>query len=188
MKKIQIVIAVIYIATLTSCGGGSSHQAATAEGFTAIEQALKSKFGDDAYYTDLSVTYNASVGNIIGVTVTEDPASLQMGQWNEMQGTWTQNSDITLEIPKGTNAEEYMFQLNDNINLTKLGGLIETSSKKLTLEKNIEHPTLAIAYISFPDNGDIAKANYNIKLKPENGGTSFNFSYSLNGALIEMDY
>ena len=47
---------------------------------------------------------------------------------------------------------------------------------------------LNIAYIDFPDNGDMSKAEYYISLEPENGGTKFSFTYKLNGELIEMDY
>jgi len=55
-------------------------------------------------------------------------------------------------------------------------------------EKDLENPTLSTASIIFPTNGDISKTEYSINLKPENGGTTFRFHYTLNGDLIKMDY
>lgn len=189
MKQLKTLVATIVMTAFLSCGGGTSKQPATADGFEAIEQELKSKFGDQAYYTDLSITYNASIGNSISLTVTENPASLKMSEYVYSNHTsWKQTSEISLEVPEGTKAADYMFQLSDTINLKKLGELIEVSSIKLTKEKNIDHPALDMAFIKFPKNGDISKAQYVVKLEPESGGTSFTFYHKLNGDLIKMDY
>lgn len=180
---------VIFITiTLTSCGDSSNNQPATAEGFKVIENELKDKFGNDAYYTDLKVLYIKGIGNTVSTTVTDAPESLKMGEWDLSQNNWTQRSEVTIEIPQGTKASDYMFQLNDDINLYKLGGLVETSISKLTTDKNIENPILSIAFIKFPKNGDLSEARYVVRLEPKNGGTSFTFYYTLNGKLIEMDY
>jgi hypothetical protein len=184
----SITLVGIMLVTLLSCGGGTSNQTADAKGFEAIEKEIKSKFGDNAYYTDLTITYMESTGNIIGLTVTEAPESLKMGQWQLSQDNWVQKSEISLEVPEGNVAADFMFQLNDKINLIKLGELVEKSMQQLTAEKNIESPSLHMALIRFPKNGDQAKTQYIIRLKPENGGTTFTFTYALNGELIEMDY
>lgn len=172
---------------LISCGG-VSNEPATAEGFESIEKELKSEFGDDAYYTDLSISYDESIGNMVGVTVTKDPESLKMGEWNFSQGAWEQNSEIVLEVSEGSKAADFMFQLNDKINLTKLGELVEESMKELTAEKSIENPSLSMAFVKFPDDGDYEKAEYVVMLEPTNGGTSFSFYYNLDGELRTMDY
>ncbi|WP_178985081.1 hypothetical protein [Winogradskyella helgolandensis] len=185
--KHTIVLA-IAIATLIACGGNSGQQPATADGFSGIESDIKSEFGNDAYYTDLTITHNKSIGNIIGVTVTEDPSSLKMEQWNQTQSVWSQNQQISLEVPQGTKAEDYMFQLDDNINLKTLGELAEKASNQLTADKKLENPTLSMAFVKFPKNGDVSKTEYTIMLKPEHGGTTFTFSYDLSGNLIKMDY
>ena len=111
-----------------------------------------------------------------------------MGQWDLAQGAWTERSEITLEVPEGTKAADFMFQLNENINLSKLGGLVQKSIKQLTAEKDIENPILSIAYVKFPKNGDLSKVEYTVTLEPENGGTSFSFFYKLNGEFINMNY
>ncbi len=185
--KFTIIVAIVAI-TLISCGKPANKQAANKEGFGVIEKEIKSKFGKNAYYTDLTITYNKSIGNIIGVTVTNNPESLKMEQWNQTQGTWKQNSEISLKVPKGSKAEEFMFQLNEKINLSKLGELIEKSSKQLKTDKNLKNAALYMALVKFPKNGDIAKTEYVVMLKPENGGTTFTFQYKLNGNLIKMDY
>ncbi|WP_128755252.1 hypothetical protein [Aquimarina sediminis] len=187
MKELKFTALLGVLIILMSCGGASK-QEANAKGFEAIEEEIKSKFGDEAYFTDLMITRDKSVGNIIGVTVTEAPESLKMGQWNLMRGSWKQNSEISLEVPEGTKAVDFMFQLNENINLSKLGELAEKSSKKLEEEKDIKNPAFKMAYLKFPKNGDIAKTEYVVVLTPENGGTNFTFKYKLNGDFIEMDY
>ena len=188
LKTLSIVFVLLLVLQITSCSSSTHNQPATAEGFQNIENALKDKFGKDAFYTDLTITYNKSIGNIVGVTVTENPESLKMGQWNLTQDTWQQNSDITIEVPAGTKASDYMFQLGETISLSKLGALVEQSIQKLKDEKDIKNPILSIAGLNFPDNGDISKAQYVINLQPENGGTTFSFYYTLSGDLIKMDY
>ena len=189
MKTLKFkAIVVLTVMTLISCGGSTSKQPANAEGFGAIEKELKSKFGENAYYTDLTITYDKSLGSWISVTVTDNPESLKMGQWNLSQDTWTQNSEISLEVPQDSKAADFMFQLNNKINLTKLGELVEKSTIKLKTEKNIENALLHMALVKFPKNGNIVKTEYTVMLKPENGGTTFTFRYKLNGNLIKMDY
>ncbi len=188
MKVLKLISTVTIIALLISCGNSTGKESPDKEGFTAIEQNIKDEFGEDAYFTDLTITYNKAIGNIIGVTVTKEPTSLKMGQWNATQGNWTQNSEITLEVPQGTKAADFMFQLDEKINLSKLGELVQASIETLKNEKDIKNPTLQMAAIKFPKNGDVAKTEYLIMLQPENGGTTFSFQYKLNGDLIKMDY
>lgn len=188
MKVLKFTVIVTVLIMLISCSGGTSKKPANAEGFEAIEKEIKSKFGENAYFTNLNIIYNESLGNSIGVTVTEAPESLQMGEWLLSQDSWKQTSEITLEVPDGSKAANFMFQLNEKINLSKLGELVEKSSVQLKTEKNIKNSVLHIAFIKFPENGDITKTEYIVMLKPENGGTTFTFNYKLDGSLIEMDY
>ncbi|MFD2562924.1 hypothetical protein [Aquimarina rubra] len=185
---IKNTLVVLLIVSLISCGGRISNQPANETGFKAIENELKTQFGDNAYYTNVSITYNKSIGNTVIVIVTKDPESLKMGQWNLVQDSWGQNSDVTITIPDGTRATDFMFQLNDKINLAKLGELVEQSVEKLKTEKDLDNPTLSIANIKFPKNGDVSKTEYTINLTPENGGTTFMFYYTLDGKLIKKNY
>ena len=189
MKALKFTLLVATIITLVSCEVLiDNKQLVNSKDFGAIEKEMKSTFGDDAYYTDLTVTYNKSIGSIIDVTVTDAPESLKMGQWNSIQGTWKQNSDVSLEVPKGSKAVDFMFQLDEKINLSKLGELVEKSSNQLKAEKNIRNAMLHMALVEFPENGNLTKTEYVVMLKPESGGATFTFMYTLNGELIKMDY
>ncbi len=186
IKNTLILVAACLV--IFSCGNSITNQEATPEGFSTIEKEIKAQFGDQAYFTDLVIAYDKSAGNMVSTTVTKEPESLKMGEWTCIQGAWKQTSEVTLEISEGNKAADFMFQLNDNINLSKLGELIVESKKRLTEEKDIENPTLDMALVKYPDNGDISKAEYSVMLEPENGGTTFSFYYKINGEFIRMHY
>ncbi|MFX0558070.1 hypothetical protein ACOCEA_14815 [Maribacter sp. CXY002] len=189
MKNLKQVLALgIFSTILSSCGGGAAKQPANADGFADIEKELKNEFGDDAYYTELTIIYNESIGNSISTTVTDNPESMKMGQWTYSMGNWNQTSEITLEVPNGSKAADFMFQLDEKISLKNLGELVEKSKEQLNAEKDIDNPRFEMAFVNYPKNGDIEAAEYIVKLQPENGGTSFTFSYQLDGSLTEMDY
>ena len=188
MKIFKFIVGVTEVVLLISCGGSTGKKLPDQKGFTVIEKELKSKFGETAFYTDLTITYDESIGNIISVVVSKNPESLKMEEWDSTEGNWLQSSEISIEVPKGSEAADFMFQLNNTISLSKLGELVEKSSKQLTAEKAINDPVLSMAFIKFPENGDSNKTKYVVILTPPNGGTTFTFSYKLNGDLIVMDY
>ena len=185
LKRLYLIFILFPYIIFFSCGNGIDKQTATSSGFAFIEKAIKQKFGEHAFYTDLSITYNSAAGNIVSVTVSEVPESLKMEQWNASQGIWKQYQDISIEVPHGSEASDFMFQLNDVINLSKLGSLVETSITELNVQKNIGNPTLHRASIKFPKDGDLSKTEYLVILKPETGGRAFTFCYNINSELIK---
>lgn len=187
-KSPKLLIVLMFMSIFCSCGNNVSDQPATSEGFIAIENELKDKFGDQAYYTDLKILYIKGIGNSISTTVTDNPESLKMGDWDLTNNTWSQRSEVTLEVPQGTKAADYMFQLNGRISLAELGELVEKSKAQLTEDKDIEDPILNMAFVKFPKNGDIAKTEYAVRLEPDRGGTTFTFYYTLKGELLKMDF
>ncbi|WP_160112062.1 hypothetical protein [Aquimarina sp. AU58] len=182
MKKLLLVVLITIF--ISSCNSKLSFDA---KGFEGVEENLKGKFGDDAFYTELSITYVKQVGTIITTTVTKDPSSLKMESWNFSNSSWSQTADVTLEL-SGGKAQDFMFNLNEEVDLSKLGELVESSIKKLKEEKDIDAAVLNIASIMAPNDGDKLKMNYFIQLKPENGGTDFTFVYNLDGTLEKFDY
>lgn len=188
MRILKPIALLVLIIALNSCQGFIAKQSANAEGFKTIEKTIKDKFGNNAYYTNLTIIHDKTIGNSIRVTVTQDPESLKMSEWNLTQNNWKQSSNITVEIPLGTKPTDFMFQLDDKINLAKLEELVEKSKVKLTKEKKIENPTLSMTHVKFPENGGGNRTEYIVQLKPENGGTTFSFYYNLSGELKEMNY
>ncbi len=183
------IITTLFISTvLLSCSDSSNSETLGEEGFSSVEANLKSEFGDKAYYTEVSITPVESIGNVINATVTKDPESLKMGQWTWTLDNWEQTTEVSIEIPEGTKASDFMFQLGSEVSLKKLGELVEKSKAELLKEKKLDNAKLHMAFIKYPDNGDVSKAEYVVMLQPETGGTTFTYSYELNGNLIEMDY
>ncbi|MEB2782829.1 hypothetical protein U3A58_20780 [Algoriphagus sp. C2-6-M1] len=188
MKNHIVLFALVLIVLVSGCGGNPSDQEATEEGFLKIQDALKEKFGNKAFYTELNISYYEAIGMVIGVTVTNEPESLEMGQWSLSQNSWTQTSEISLEVPEGMQASDYMFQLGDPIDLGLLGRLIEESKDNLESEKDIPKPAFQLAWVKIPKDGVRSKIEYLVKLQPENGGTTFTYNYNLNGELIDLFY
>ncbi|MDR2498787.1 MAG: hypothetical protein LBD28_05040 [Tannerellaceae bacterium] len=174
----------VALTVLTSCATNFSQDAA---GFEQIQKTLKSKFGDKAYYTDLSVIFNKATGAIINVTQTSKPESLKLEEWTCMKGAWSQRADVTLEISDGV-PTDFMYQLSGKFELKNLGAMVEKSIKKLQEDKKIKNPQLEIAQMRTPDRGSVEDMRIIIILKPENGGTSFTYSYNLDGELLSEDY
>lgn len=195
MKKISLNLLSLSLGLLfmVSCGPNLSKYAHNGEGFAQLEEDFKAKFGADAYYTDISVTFTPGDSHESGLgfkaTVTNDPASLKMEEWVYSSYTnWNNTADVTLEIEDGSNPVEFMYQLGSKFSLKKIGELIEQSKKKLTGEKQIENPVLNLAMMKTPDDTDASETEIVIELNPENGGTTFTFRYDLDGNLLNFDY
>lgn len=187
MKNIKsiftIAIAVISIITLQSCGGGDLTK--NADGFKDIENLLKKEFGEGAYYTNISIVSDKTAGTILNTTVTNQPESLKMGEWNRMKGSWTQASEVTLELTGGE-AKDFMFTIGD-VSIAKIGELMEDAKKRLKEEKNV-NSVLRTAAVYAPNDGDMSTMTYYIEMQPETGGTTFSFNYGLDGTFQSLNY
>ena len=184
LKRITVMLCIVLI----SCQDKEIKPLHNTSDFTTLENDLKNKFGNQAYYTDLTISYHKEKGNKIVISVSENPENLKMEQWAKSEGNWSQISEILLEAPKGTKVIDYMFQLDKSINLTQLGKLVEKSRGQLANQKKLENSVLYMALISFPKNGDVSKAEYQVLLKPESGGTTAMFHYQIDGTLIKIAY
>ncbi|RZS90699.1 hypothetical protein [Aquimarina brevivitae] len=180
MKNLILMLIVILSA---SCGFNSSGDV---KDFTEIQEELKDQFGENAYYSQLVIFHDPNMGTYFNASGTDKPSSLTLEEWNWMQGNWKQTSEITLEI-SGGKAEDFLFRLDKDISLPKLEELIAASVKKLKDEKNIDG-VLHMASIFNPENGNNKELKYQITLKPQTGGTSFDFTYGLDGGLEDFDY
>jgi hypothetical protein len=194
MKRTIIYFAGLFISLIfaTSCGSSSPGYTPDAEGFAKIRNDLKSKFGDDAYYSNIGIVYVAGdapgSGIILSLTVTKDPASLAMEEWAcSPYNGWQKTADVTIEVPEGTEASVFMYQLTGKFDLEKIGKLVELSAKKLADEKQIKNAVLNMAQLN-PGNRPASSTDIYISMKPENGGTTFSFHYDLDGNLTSFDY
>jgi len=183
-----LFLAALFCISLASCGGAGGGTGGSGDvNFDKIESNLNKKFGDDAHYTNLSIAHVNNIGTIINTTVTDDPASLKLGEYTRLKGAWEQKADVTLELGSGT-AEDFMFNLTEDVSLTTLSELVDTSKKKLADEKDLADAHLKLAVLNVPNRGTKADMKYNIVLEPKNGGTSFNFTYTLDGTLDNFSY
>lgn len=184
MKKVfgLFILAALF---LSSCGGGKQAVEGK-EDFVRIEKELKSKFSENSYYTQFSVIGAGQSGSVVSVQVTKDPSSLKLEGWNYIQGSWKQQSEITLEL-SGGKPEDFMFSLSE-LNISKIGELVEASKKKVSEEKQINDLVIDVVSVNTPKRADKSETNITIFLKPKNGGTCFKFYYTMQGDLKSFDY
>lgn len=181
MKRLLLIILFIFSVTnVTSCKKGIHKQPTNSKGFEEIEKEIKEKFGNNPYFTELSISYSKKTGNRINLTVTKNPQLSKIEEWNNIKGNWNQYSEISFETPKGMKASDFMFQLDKNINLKRIGQLIELSKKSLKEEQHIKNSFLDLTFIKFPKNGDLSKTEFIVQLKQENNNTIFSFNYPVN--------
>lgn len=177
MKSITYLI--LFMTTFLICSCNTESITPDEKGFTQIEKDLKNKFGENAFYTDFSLESKLSEGNVINVTVTKDPSSLKMKGYENIKGDWEQTSEVSLELEKGA-IENYMFTLNNDVSIAKMGSLIEISSEKLKKEKGVADVSLVIASVEASVNGQKDEMTYCIKLKSEDNN-HYSFSYDIDG-------
>lgn len=187
MKKTILItsfILVIGVLLFTSCTKKFSQDA---NGYVEIQKEIMAKFGNDAYFTNISVTYDKNVGDVIFVTVTDDPESMKMESWNYMKRKWEKVSDIVLELEEG-NIRDFMYQLKDEYDLVRVGELVELSLLKIQEEEQIKDAVAKTVTLNAPDDTTSDETQIFIDIEPRSGGTSFTFFYDLDGALIAFDY
>ncbi|MGD1840992.1 MAG: hypothetical protein ACFB0B_08870 [Thermonemataceae bacterium] len=172
---------------LSACGDS----AALTENTQDIEKIITDKFGQDLHFTEFRISNGkgprGKVVSSMGMTLTTDPSSLEAESWNYSDGNWEQISEVTLEMSGDAKPEDFMLSL-DELALPKLQEMINHAKTHLTKEKNIENPFVTSLSISTPNRAPKNESQFLIFLQPENGGTSFNLSYTLEGEFKEMDY
>lgn len=181
-KTLYIILTVI----LVSCGRNNLKFDDRAS-LETLKKELNSKFGDNAFYTNLSIV-NSDIGGIVSVSQTDTPSSLKMSDWSYVQGKWQQKTEITLEVSGNAKAEDFMFQLHKTLDFNTLINVVEASKKRVIEEKKIKKIKVELISISAPDNGDFKSMKYYITIKPKQGGTQFSFWYNMDGSLDKFDY
>jgi len=161
-----------------------------AEGFAKLSADLEKKFGKESWYTSISFS-KAGEGNegyIVAVDKTDDPSSLRQERWVKSGGIWEQAANITMEI-KGGKPSDYMFRLNKEIDLSRLGGFVETTKKKLQDEKKINDATLKLAIVSTNTTilNKAEKINYTVIYSTPDNNT-YSITYNSKGDILNSNY
>jgi hypothetical protein len=185
MKHLSLSIIALFSLVLFSCKSGFEHNKA---GMEKLNAELKEEFGADAWYTSIELTNSGSDDDIITVDQTKDPNSLKQEQWAQFHGFWEKKADITLQI-EGAKPESFMFQLDKEVSLSRLGSLMELSQKKLKEEKNITDGEVTVAQIKASNkmNTKAEGLYYSISLQSKKAGKSFNFVYDMQGNLKTLN-
>lgn len=174
--------------SLISCGN-KTRIFDTKEGVSDLAGELDKQYGKDASYTSLIMTFDKSIGTAVVATGTKDPASKKMIEKRKMQGSWSDVSEITLEIDGEAQPSAFMFKLKDIDNLNKVPDLVKASIDKIRKEKNFDVVATSVN-ISMPDRirSEKDKLRYLINLEPENGGTDFTAIYDHQGNFENLLY
>jgi hypothetical protein len=185
MRTIKFTLIFLTSCFLFSCKSGFEHNKA---GMEQLNAELKKEFGSEAWYTSIELVNNGGSDDVITVDETKDPNSLKQEQWSQFHGFWEKKADITLSI-QGAEPKSFMFQLDKEVSLAKLGELMETSAKQLKSEKNIDDAELVLAQIkaSTKMNNKQDGLYYSLSLQSKKSGKSYNFVYSIDGKLKTLN-
>ena len=181
MKKLFEIS--LFVLTVSACGNKFT---ADLEGINDVKAELDSKFGNDAHYLSINITNVETLGLTISTTVTDDPNSYKLEEWNYSNGSWNQSSEVTIELSGGEPAD-FMFQLDKEVSLNDMGLFIEESIEKLESDKDLD-AKLSFASVEAPEDGDKSAMKYRIGLTPENGGTLFSYTKTISSGKIDFSY
>lgn len=159
-----------------------------AAGMEKLENDLKEKFGQDAYYTYISYLKVDDDAYAVNVQVSQDKESFQQEQWIYDAGSWNMTGPMTMQISANTPGF-YKFQINDDISVKKLGVLIEKSIASFKSEKNGQDPILMNAVLNSNNTvtDENTKYRYTVILKDKNDPTTHSYTYGKDGSLLNSN-
>jgi hypothetical protein len=175
MQKSKLVLIFIACATLFySCKSLKGKAFETTEGVAEVATKLNEGFGENAHYTDITISYVKGIGSTISATGTKDPSSSKMVSKLYSNGNWKDVSEVILEVSEGAKPSDFMFTLNEIEELKKVPEMVRLSVEKIKKEKNIDVVAEHVS-VKYPSRimGPDDKLGFDVNLAPENGGTSF---------------
>lgn len=184
MRRLKTLLICSLPFLVFSCKSGFEHNRA---GMEKLSKELKDEFGAEAWYTSIELANSGGSDDIVTVDQTKDPNSLKQEQWSQFHGFWDKKADITLSI-QGAEPKSFMFQLDKEVSLTKLGELMEQSSKQLQ-EKGADDAQVILAQIKASNQMNTKSEGiyYSISLESKKKGKSYNFVYNLDGTLKSLN-
>jgi hypothetical protein len=185
MRLFKTIVICLAPVLLFSCKSGFEHNKA---GMEKLNKELKEEFGPEAWYTSIELANSGGSDDVVTVDQTKDPNSLKQEQWSQFHGFWDKKADITLSI-QGAEPKSFMFQLDKEVSLGKLGELMEQSMKKLSVERGADDSKVILAQIKASNqmNTKAEGIYYSISFESKKKGKSYNFVYNLDGTLKSLN-
>ncbi|WP_118950701.1 hypothetical protein [Taibaiella helva] len=177
----------LFLATplfLFSCKSGFEHNRA---GMEKLNKELKEEFNAEAWYTSVELANSGGSDDVVTIDMTKDPNSLKQEQWSQFHGFWDKKADITLSI-QGAEPKSFMFQLDKEVSLGKLGDLMEASRKQLAA-KGADDAQVILAQIKASTQMNTKEEGiyYSISFESKKQNKSYNFVYNLDGSLRKLN-
>lgn len=190
MKKILLYTAILSIVVLSSCGGGLGSSAVyeSKDGIKSLIEQLKENYGPKAAFNSILMSYSDQIGNFISAQGNNDISSNKLVEKQLVNGTWKDNSEITVEITDGK-MEDFLFTLEE-VDVMKFPELVKDAKNRVKTEKGIEDVVATTASLIMPStvSNKMKDLNYSITIEPKNGGTTFILTYDLSGKFLNMTY
>ncbi|KAA5537329.1 hypothetical protein F0919_06550 [Taibaiella lutea] len=186
-KAVGYILLICGICSILSCGGKLEPNKT---GFEKLQTELISKYGADAYYTDIQLTLTTESEVSALVTETKDPSSMKQEQWLRYGGgEWEKQADVIFSV-QGAEAKSFMFQLNKEVSLSTMSDLLEKSKAQLAKEKQIKDPVFVSAVVSSKHQMNSKETGifYYITLLDKASQKDYRFVYDLKGnAMSSLD-
>lgn len=182
-KAISYILLICGICCIMSC---NAKLEPNKTGFEKLQAELISKYGADAYYTDLQMTLDVESAVSVLVTETKNPASLKQEQWLRYGGgEWEKQADVVFTV-EGAEAKSFMFQLNKEVSLSAMANLLEKSKAQLMQEKQVKEPTFVSAVVSSKHQMNSKETGifYYITLLDAASQKDYRFVYDLKGNAV----
>ncbi len=185
MRASKFILIFFFCCLLFSCKSGFEHNKA---GMEQLNAELKKEFGPEAWYTSIELVNSGGSDDIVTVDETQDPNSLKQEQWSQFHGFWEKKADITFSI-QGAEPKSFMFQLDKEVSLAKLGELMEQSVSQLKAEKNVDDAQVVLAQIKASTKMNTKQEGlyYSLSLQSKKSGKNYNFVYSIDGKLKTLN-
>src|SRR5688572_31440321 len=112
MKK--LCVAAFATLILASCQyfGGGGRAFDNADDMSDLVGELKDKFGQNAGFTSITMSYHDGIGTSTVATGTADINSNKLMERMKQKGIWQDKAEVTLEIDGEATPKDFMFTLD----------------------------------------------------------------------------
>lgn len=155
-------------------------------GMEKLEQILEQKFGQDAWYSEITVLSQSEDETLIRVKETKDKEFLKGKTWVKQGDTWMDMENIQFTFDDG-NPESHFFQLNKAVSLDTLIALTQRCLKQLENEGLKE---ISVYFISIQSAPIVKSASqrylYSVSLMDKSSGEKYYFQFDSQGKPVNQ--